>query len=118
MRAFLKTAVGKLPFIIMLIVAVVGVSSCNKRSGKPKILVFSKTAGYYHESIPQGNEALIKLGQENGFDVDTTTNAAWFTDDSLQHYSAVVFLSTTGDVLNHRQEAAFERYIQAGGGFV
>src|SRR5690606_4482428 len=48
----------------------------------------------------------------------TTTNADWFTDDSLKNYSAVVFLSTTGDVLDHYQEAAFERYIQAGGGFV
>src|SRR5690606_21969184 len=38
--------------------------------------------------------------------------------DSLKKYSAVVFLNTTGDVLNAAQEAAFERYIQAGGGFV
>ena len=118
MRMFLKTVVGKLPVILMLVVNSVAVSSCNTRSGKPRILVFSKTAGYYHQSIPQGNEALIKLGQENGFDVDTTTNAAWFTDDSLKNYSAVVFLSTTGDILDYRQEAAFERYIQAGGGFV
>src|SRR5690606_642381 len=92
--------------------------SCNKRPGNPRILVFSKTDGFYHESIPKGVATIQKLGAENNIIVDTTTNADWFTDDSLKNYSAVVFLSTTGDVLDHYQEAAFERYIQAGGGFV
>lgn len=103
-------------FLSLILFAVV--SSCNKRSGNPRVLVFSKTAAFYHESIPTGNAALIKLAGENGFDIDTTTNAEWFNEDTLKNYSAVVFLSTTGDVLNHYQEAAFERYIQAGGGFV
>ncbi len=94
-------------------------ASCsNKRSGDPKILVFSKTAGYHHQSIPDGIQAVQKLGDENGFEVDTTTSAEMFTEDSLKQYSAVVFLSTTGNVLNHYQEADFERYIQAGGGYV
>jgi cytochrome c len=93
-------------------------SSCNKRSGTPKVLVFSKTAGFYHESIPDGIAAIQKLGQENGFEVDTTTNAELFNEENLKQYSAVIWLSTTGDVLNHYQEADFERYIQAGGGYV
>jgi glucose/arabinose dehydrogenase/cytochrome c551/c552/type 1 glutamine amidotransferase len=93
-------------------------ASCNKRSGKPRVLVFSKTAGFYHESIPSGIAAIQKLGAQNNFDVDTTTNAEWFTEDTLKKYSSVIFLSTTGDVLNNYQEAEFERYIQAGGGFV
>ncbi|NUO00033.1 MAG: ThuA domain-containing protein [Saprospiraceae bacterium] len=91
--------------------------SCNKRPGAPAVLVFCKTAGYHHESIADGIVAIQKLGQENGFTVDTTTNSAWFRDDTLSKYSAVVFLSTTGDVLDHYQEASFERYIQAGGGY-
>jgi len=93
-------------------------ASCNKRSGKPRVLVFSKTAGFYHESIPDGIAAIQKLGAEHGFEVDTTTNAEMFTEENLKQYSAVIWLSTTGDVLNHYQEADFERYIQAGGGFV
>jgi cytochrome c len=92
--------------------------SCSTRPGKPRILVFSKTSGYHHESIPDGIAAIQKLGQENNFDVDTTTNPARFTEDSLKQYSAVVFLSTTGDLLDQYQEADFERYIQAGGGYV
>ena len=104
-----------------LLVAVAFVAlfaSCNKRSGKPSVLVFCKTAGYHHESITDGIAAIQKLGEENGFSVDTTTNSAWFRDDTLSKYSTVVFLSTTGDVLDHYQEASFERYIQAGGGYV
>lgn len=104
---------------VLLAVCILTAVSCNKkRPGKPRILVFSKTAGFYHKSIPAGNEALIRLGAENGFDVDTTTNGDRFHEDTLRNYSAVIFLSTTGDVLNHYQEVAFERYIQAGGGFV
>lgn len=92
--------------------------SCSKRSGNSKVLVFTKTAGFRHESIPDGVAAIQKLGNENKFDVDTTSNAEWFNEDSLKKYAAVVFMSTTGDVLNHYQEAELERYMQAGGGFV
>lgn len=83
-----------------------------------RVLVFSKTKGFRHASIPKGRLALLKLGQENGFAVDTTEDASRFTETSLKRYHAVIFLSTTGDVLNPEQQAAFERYIQAGGGYV
>ncbi|MGB3776044.1 MAG: ThuA domain-containing protein, partial [Leeuwenhoekiella sp.] len=90
----------------------------DKREGDPQILVFSKTTGYRHASIPKGIEALVKLGNENKFKVDTTENASVFASDSLKKYAAIVFLNTTGNVMNAAQEAGFERYIQAGGGFV
>lgn len=93
-------------------------SCSSKRSGNPRVLVFSKTTGFRHASIPNGIAAIQKLGKENGYTVDTTENAAIFNEDSLQNYSAVIFLSTTGMVLDYRQRTAFERYIQAGGGFV
>ena len=93
-------------------------SSCSKRSGDPRVLVFAKTSGYHHESIADGLAAIEKLGVQNKFLVDTTSNADWFTEDSLKNYAAVVFLSTTGDVLNNYQEADFERYIQSGGGYM
>lgn len=104
--------------IMILVLGILVVASCSTRSGKPKVLVFSKTTGYYHESIPEGLAAIQKLGAENGFDVDTTKNAAFFTEEVLKEYSAVIFLNTTEDVLDHYQQAEFERYIQAGGGFV
>ncbi|GAB2564668.1 ThuA domain-containing protein [Spirosoma areae] len=88
------------------------------RANPGRILVFSKTKGWKHTSIPFGVAALQKLGRENKFRVDTTKNAAYFNDDSLRNYTAVIFLSTTGNVLNQTQQAAFERYIQAGGGYM
>jgi cytochrome c len=94
------------------------ISSCSKRSSTPKVLIFSKTAGFYHESIPTGMEAIAKLGKENGFDVDTTTQSEMMNEENLKQYAAVIWLNTTGDVLNQYQEADFERYIQSGGGYV
>ncbi|WP_020606666.1 ThuA domain-containing protein [Spirosoma spitsbergense] len=83
-----------------------------------KVLVFSKTAGYRHKSIEVGKLAIMKLGKENGFAVDTTENAGKFTENNLKQYSAVIWLSTTGNVLDEAQQAQFERYIQAGGGYM
>src|SRR5829696_2830767 len=92
--------------VASLISLVFFIASCSdKRSGKPRILVFSKTAGYHHESITEGNAAIRNLGSQNNFDVDTTTNADMFNEDSLKNYAAVVFLSTTGNVLDNLQEA-------------
>jgi cytochrome c len=82
------------------------------------VLVFSRTEGYYHESIPDGIAAIQKLGSENGFRVDTTKDASKFTLENLRKYKAIVFLSTTQDVLDSEQERAMETYIRSGGGFV
>jgi type 1 glutamine amidotransferase len=101
-------------FIAALLLCLI--SACS--FAKPKVLIFCKTAGFHHESIAVGIPAIIKMGQENNFDVDTTTNAAKFTVDNLKQYAAVIFLSTTGDVLNNEQQTAFEQYIKAGHGFV
>ncbi|MEV4345024.1 ThuA domain-containing protein [Actinoplanes sp. NPDC049596] len=81
------------------------------------VLVFSKTAEFRHDSIPAGIAAIKQLGADNGFTVDATEDAAAFTDANLANYRAVIWLSTTGDVLDAGQQAAFERYIKAGGGY-
>ena len=91
---------------------------CGGNAGPKRILVFSKTEGFRHSSIAAGKQVLMEIGEQNGIVVDTTEEATYFTEDSLAHYSAVVFLNTTQNVLNHVQQADFERYIQAGGGFV
>jgi type 1 glutamine amidotransferase len=83
-----------------------------------KALIFSRTAAFRHnECIPQGTVEIAKLGVRHGFDVDATENAAAFTDANLAQYDVVIWLCTTGDVLNATQQAAFERYIRAGGGY-
>lgn len=104
------------PLLLTCLLAGALIGAANAQSSK--VLVFSKTAGFYHDAIPSGVAAVQKLGKESGFEVDTTTNSALFTDENLKQYAAVVFLNTTGDVLNPQQEAAFETYIRSGGGFV
>jgi cytochrome c len=81
-------------------------------------LVFSRTEGFRHDSIPAGIAAIRQQAALRGFSVDATEDSAAFSDDSLARYKAVIFLSTTGDVLNSAQQAAFERFIRGGGGFV
>ena len=118
--------VGRVGFVGFILAAACGRGSQTPPpTGGPSpvmptfsILVFSKTAGFRHDSIPAGIAAVRQLGGTRGFSVDATEDASAFTDESLARYKAVVFLSTTGDVLNSAQEAAFERYIRRGGGFV
>ncbi|WP_435238814.1 ThuA domain-containing protein [Streptomyces sp. YPW6] len=83
-----------------------------------RVLVFSKTAGFRHDSIPAGIEALKEIGEDTDITVDSTESAAQFTTSNLARYDAVAFLSTTGDVLNADQQKAFENYVANGGGYV
>jgi cytochrome c len=83
-----------------------------------RILVFSKTAGFRHSSIDEGIAALKLLGTQNAIQVDAIEESTLFTDEVLNRYDVVVFLSTTGDVLNDAQQAAFERYLRSGHGYV
>jgi cytochrome c len=82
----------------------------------PRVLVFSKTAGFRHDAIPAGVTAVRELGAEGGFDVDATEDAAAFTASNLARYRAVVFLNTSGEVFNDEQKAAFQGFIRGGGG--
>lgn len=92
--------------------------AASKGADETRVLVFSKTAGFRHDSIPEGIAAVRELGAAGGFTVDATEDAGAFTTGNLARYDAVVFLSTTGDVLDAAQQGAFERYIKRGGGYV
>jgi cytochrome c len=109
--------------IVFVLTAILGMwlhRGVAAQSGDPRfsVLVFSKTTGFRHDSIPQGIAALEALGAEHGFAVDRTEDAGRFSDAVLARYKVVVFLNTTGDVLDTGEKAAFERYIRSGGGFV
>lgn len=108
-----------LPFL--LIGFAISLCGCNVFSSKPKVLVFTKTAGYVHDCIPVAAQAIMKLGKENGFDADTTSNADWFNDDTLKKYAAVIFDNNTDpadSLFTAAQKTDFQRYIEAGGSFV
>jgi type 1 glutamine amidotransferase len=97
--------------------ATVAHGAVSESSAKPRVLVFTKTAGFRHTSIPAAIAAVRELGADSGLDVDATEDASAFTDANLRRYDAVVFLLTTGDVLRPAQQAAFERFIRRGGGY-
>jgi len=107
--------------IALAIGALVGspaVAAENQPPDRFSVLVFTRTAGFRHDSIPDAVDAIRTLGRTNGFAVDATEDPAVFADATLPAYAAVGFVLTTGDVLNDAQQAAFERYIQTGGGYV
>ncbi len=96
-----------------------------------KVLIFSKNTVYKHQSIPAGIAAIQKLGAENKFDVDTTTDVSKFTKENLKQYATIIFMSPTSpsNITTPRGAAgvvfkdsvnkeAFKDYIHNGGGFL
>ena len=105
-----------LTMLVMAMVLMVFTSSTSPE--KPLILVFSKTDGFRHASIEAGKPAFQKMANEKGFTVEYSEDASVFTATNLKRFNAIVFLNTTGNILNEDQQAEFERYIQAGGGYL
>ena len=92
------------------------IKSLNGKTNK--VLIFSKTNGYRHESIEAGIAAIKKLGADNNFTVDATEDSVFLSDANLKNYTSLIFLSTTGTVLGKDQELALQNFIHNGGGFV
>jgi type 1 glutamine amidotransferase len=90
----------------------------GRETGPARVLLFSRTAGFRHASIPVAVAALRRQGARQGMVVDHTEDSARFTAASLRRYRVVVFLSTTGDVLGPDGEAALRGFVEAGGGWV
>lgn len=90
----------------------------NTSDSSDKVLVFTKTSGFRHESIEIGVKTIEELGKQNHFEVTHTEDATLFSTENLKQYKLVIFLNTTGDVLNTEQEQAFESFIKNGGSFV
>jgi type 1 glutamine amidotransferase len=115
--------IGRLVPVVLALLVLSGCrdgAAARDETAKPfRALVFTKTTGFRHDSIPDGVAAIRRLGSEHTFSVDTTADAARFTPRSLARYDVVVFLSTTGTPIKRSaQRRALEGYIRAGGGFV
>ncbi|MFC7308176.1 ThuA domain-containing protein [Streptomyces monticola] len=83
-----------------------------------KVLVFSETAGFRHDSIPTGIQTIRDLGAANNFTVTATEDSSAFTASNLAQFKSVIFLNTTGDVLDPAQQTALASYVDGGGGYV
>jgi len=112
----MKKILAALGVIIAIVLLYFTVFSGSKQDAK--VLVFSKTMGFRHESIEVGQEAIKQLGIKNGFQVEVTEDASVFKESFLKDFQVIIFLNTTGDILNQVQQSQMERFIQAGGGFV
>jgi uncharacterized protein len=88
-------------------------------AGSPaSILVFTRTTGWRHDSIPAAVAALREIAGREGLSVVHTEDPAVFSGRGLAGHAAVVFANTTGDVLGSAQQAALEAFVRDGGGFV
>ncbi|KAH9902588.1 class I glutamine amidotransferase-like protein [Cubamyces lactineus] len=83
-----------------------------------RVLIYSATRDFRHDSIPTAVDALVSHGPAANISFDHTEDQTWFTDDRLQQYDAILFLSNTGEVLDEAGKAAFQRYLDLGGNFV
>lgn len=105
--------------LALLALAAVASTTAAATAADPwRVLAFSRTEGFRHGSIPNAHEALRRLAAVNGFAVDSTEGPGAFTDANLRRYRAVIFLLTTGDVLDEPEQAAFERFMARGGGYL
>ncbi|HEY5960866.1 MAG TPA: ThuA domain-containing protein [Polyangiaceae bacterium] len=93
-------------------------SAGTHQNPAPNVLVFSRTVGYRHSSIEPAIRALAGMARERGFSLTATEDPATFSANGLANFDVVLFLSTTGDVLNEEQQVAFEAFIRGGRGFV
>lgn len=109
-------------YVTGLFVLLVGLGSAavSDKLDEPRfqVLVYSHTNGFRHSSIEVGIKAIKRLAEEHDFVVEATEDSTVFTEENLAKYDGVVFLNTNGDVLGEAEQAAFEAYIQHGGGFV
>ena len=87
--------------------------------GRPAILVFSKTNGFRHEeAIPAAKALFAGVAKDKGWGYFQTENGAVFSPEILARFDAVVFNNTSGDVFTAAQRAAFQAFLEQGGGYV
>lgn len=105
----------RLNFLVILTILLVQSASAQKQF---KALLVVNTKGWHHESIHAGVLAMQQLGQRNFFDVVLWENPGGFNDKYLEQFKVIIFLNTTGDILDTAQQKTMERFIQSGKGFV
>ena len=90
----------------------------SQNDASDSILIFTKTEGYRHQSIPTGTKAIEQITAEHNINSIHTEDSNYFHPDSLTQFEAIVFISTTGNILNNQQQQAFKKFIRRGGGFM
>lgn len=110
--------------IMILLIAVFITSSCNAQKKQAEfeeplnILVFSKTSGFRHASISSGVKMLYDQSKKQNWVITVTEDASLLRDDLLEKMDVAVFVNPTGDAICEKGQAAFEKFMKTGKGFV
>lgn len=84
----------------------------------PHILLFTKTAGFRHDSIPDGIAAVKSIIEKRGWELTASEDSSLMRPEVLANVAAVMFLSTTGDILSEAEQIALQDFLESGGGFI
>ncbi len=106
------------PYLPLLVLFLAGVFGEAPATAEWRLLVFSETAGFRHDSIDEGQALLAELGLAEGFSTTVSENSTIFSPAGLAPFRAVVFLNTTGDILTAAEEAALTCFLRSGGGWI
>lgn len=109
----MKKALGIFSFMVVLLAITF---PCEAQQFKA--LLFSRTNGWHHESINRGVDAIMEMAEQHNFAVEWHEDPTRFNDKNLEQFQVIIFLNTTGDILNDEQQAAMEKFIRSGKGFV
>jgi cytochrome c len=102
-------------YLFFTFFVILSISCRQKRAGVPRVLIYTKDLT--GPNAAAAIQAVRRLGEMNGFDINPTDTSVLFTDDSLSNYAAILFLNRSGLRLGYRERIAMQRFIQAGGGF-
>jgi type 1 glutamine amidotransferase len=108
----------KIKFIIRSLIIILSSIAVDLQEDKPHILVFSKTEGHRHKSIPAGIKFMTDLAQKNNWNISFSEDSYDFTDDNLKQFDVLVFLNTSGDLFNESQKKALKTYMANSNSFV
>lgn len=109
---------NRIKIFLVFLVAHLLISSSINAQKQFKALLVTTTRGWHHESVHAGVLAIQQLGVRNFFDVTLLEDPNGITDRAMQQYQVVIFLNTTGDILDTAQQRVMERFIRSGKGFV
>ena len=105
-------------YFILLLCTLLSSCKPSEKILAQEVLVFSKTVGFRHKNIDAGKEALKKIAEQNNWTITFSEKASIFNEESLKNVKVIIFLSTTGNILNTWQQSSFMDFIQKGGAYV
>jgi len=84
-----------------------------------KLLIYSRTAGFRHDSIEKGVGVFFDLAESEGLDVTWTEDKSLIKKSVLNDHHVIMFLNTTGDCVDPEGQADLEEFVEKkGGGYV